>query len=361
MNYNELIESVNNFDVENDKMYKIVNNIDIKSENINEWISNVFSEKTQEFDMNKLPYLIDELYRSRENLKFMLSCMLLESTCDRINFITNLEDYPLNQEKFKIIANTLVTIYEHVDNGISNCMALIILKNDPNLVSFDEELKTRLQDSTEKKLTLILNYLKKEKINPVVYNDLEIIVDLACGLKSKKISELIDQIDKTNDNENADIFIIKYKILNNMKVLDEKINTLKKEDEKIYTLYSVLERLNKNETYLKDISQERIAKSEMINWLEYPTELGAVPDKIELLGEFNFNDQKIYAYKFSKENFKISGDLIGISGGYPLDKVSSNASGYTFSDFENVEENWEEQAKKIAEKIYSHWKSYTKK
>lgn len=55
----------------------------------------------------------------------------------------------------------------------------------------------------------------------------------------------------------------------------------------------------------------------MIKWLKYPTELGTSPDKIELIGEFIFNNTRCFAYKFSKENFKITGDLLGVAGGLP--------------------------------------------
>lgn len=33
--------------------------------------------------MNKLPYLIDELYKTNDKIKFMLYCMLLEASCDK--------------------------------------------------------------------------------------------------------------------------------------------------------------------------------------------------------------------------------------------------------------------------------------
>jgi hypothetical protein len=35
--------------------------------------------------------------------------------------------------------------------------------------------------------------------------------------------------------------------------------------------------------FRKDIMQEAFAESDMVNWLTYPTELGHVPDKIELM------------------------------------------------------------------------------
>ena len=110
-----------------------------------------------------------------------------------------------------------------------------------------------------------------------------------------------------------------------------------------------MEEFNVQDKYLSDVSQEKLAIVDMKRWLCYPTELGSEPDMIELLGEFIFNEQKCFAYKFKKEGFSIEGELLGISGGYPINKVSAKASGYTFSKFEKVsDENWQQQAFELA-------------
>lgn len=360
MDFSKLIERVNviNPDDKN-SIIDIVNNIDINEDNFDQWVDSIFSDKINLFDMGKLPYIIDELYKTNDKLKFMLCCMLLESTCDKLDFITNLEKYPLFVAKFEVLVNTLTTVYEHVDNGIANCVSLIIINNDPKFNYFDDDMKDRIINATKRKLKDILNYLKKQNINSLVYEDLEVIVDMSCYLNDKEISNIIDEIDHLGKNENADIFIMKYKIINNMKISDKKLKMLKQDSERLWLLYSIMEELNINNVYLNDVSQESIAKSNMIKWLKYPTELGGNPDKIELLGEFIYNNTKCFAYKFSKNNFKISGDLLGVSGGFPLDKISSITSGYTFSKFENVSDNWEKQSNELVEFIVNCWKTRT--
>ena len=358
MDFSKLIERVNviNPDDKN-SIIDIVNNIDINEDNFDQWVDSIFSDKINVFDMGKLPYIIDELYKTNDKLKFMLCCMLLESTCDKLDFITNLEKYPLFVAKFEVLVNTLTTVYEHVDNGIANCVSLIIINNDPKFNYFDDDMKDRIINATKRKLKDILNYLKKQNINSLVYEDLEVIVDMSCYLNDKEISNIIDEIDHLGINENADIFIMKYKIINNMKISDKKLKMLKQDSERLWLLYSIMEELNINNVYLNDVSQESIAKSNMIKWLKYPTELGGNPDKIELLGEFIYNNTKCFAYKFSKNNFKISGDLLGVSGGFPLDKISSITSGYTFSKFENVSDDWEKQSNELVEFIVNCWKT----
>lgn len=358
MDFSKLIERVNviNPDDKN-SIIDIVNNIDINEDNFDQWVDSIFSDKINLFDMGKLPYIIDELYKTNDKLKFMLCCMLLESTCDKLDFITNLEKYPLFVAKFEVLVNTLTTVYEHVDNGIANCVSLIIINNDPKFNYFDDDMKDRIINATKRKLKDILNYLKKQNINSLVYEDLEVIVDMSCYLNDKEISNIIDEIDHLGKNENADIFIMKYKIINNMKISDKKLKMLKQDSERLWLLYSIMEELNINNVYLNDVSQESIAKSNMIKWLKYPTELGGNPDKIELLGEFIYNNTKCFAYKFSKNDFKITGDLLGVSGGFPLDKISSITSGYTFSKFENVSDNWEKQSNELVEFIVNCWKN----
>ena len=360
MDFSKLIERVNviNPDDKN-SIIDIVNNIDINEDNFDQWVDSIFSDKINLFDMGKLPYIIDELYKTNDKLKFMLCCMLLESTCDKLDFITNLEKYPLFVAKFEVLVNTLTTVYEHVDNGIANCVSLIIINNDPKFNYFDDDMKDRIINATKRKLKDILNYLKKQNINSLVYEDLEVIVDMSCYLNDKEISNIIDEIDHLGKNENADIFIMKYKIINNMKISDKKLKMLKQDSERLWLLYSIMEELNINNVYLNDVSQESIAKSNMIKWLKYPTELGGNPDKIELLGEFIYNNTKCFAYKFSKNDFKITGDLLGVSGGFPLDKISSITSGYTFSKFENVSDNWEKQSNELVEFIVNCWKNRT--
>lgn len=359
MNFLELIEKTNNLNIENkNDITNIVNNININWDNFDQWINNVFSEKISQFNMGKLPYIIDELYKSNDKIKFMLCCMLLESTCDKLEFVTNLENYQLFVTKFETMLNTLVTVYETVDNGIANCMALIMLKNDPKFERFDDKLKQRLIIATRRKLNDILNYLKNnDEINPLVYEDVEVIVDLACYLNDKEISNYINQIDEFKNNSISNIYIIKYKIVNKLKLIDEKVETIKNDEEYLYMLYKIMEELDVNNIYLKDVTQEMIAKSDMVRWLCYPTELGSKPDNIEMLGSFIFNNSKCFAFKFSKESFSIKGDLLGITGGYPVDKVSSISSGFTFSKFDILSNDWKNQALDLAKFILSCWEN----
>ena len=232
MNFEKLREEINNLNIETQEELKnIVVNIDIRPENIDLWIDDIFSDKIDGLDFEKLPYLIEELYKSDDKFKFMLCCMLIESTCEYLPFLPNLEEYPLFKEKFKTLKHTLITVYEHVDNGIANCMALIILNNDPEFKMFNDDEKDNIANNTVRKLTDIINYIKNnEVIDDSVYRDLEIIIDLSIYLDDKKIDELIKELSKFNLNFECKLFIVKYKLINNLVVNSNEIAELLKSE-----------------------------------------------------------------------------------------------------------------------------------
>lgn len=346
-------------DVNNqEELERFIDNIDINESNYNKWIEDVCSKKIDILDINKLPYIIDKLYVSNEKYQFLFCCMLLEQTYEKIPFITNLENYPINVKKFSIFKYPLMKIYESVDNGIANCMALIILNNDPKLELFEENEKDIICNASIRKLNDIIKYLDdNDNIDISVYNDLEVIIDLSIYLKNKDINNLIEKLTNYELNYECKLFILKYQIINNMEINNSIINNLLSYKDKLNKLVYVLERIGAIKILpLNEINQEEIAKSEMINWLEYPTELGKVPDMIELLGKFDYKGYDCYAYKFKSNDFRIKDYMLGVVGGYEKNKITSINTGWTFSKFELLEEDYMKQAVELVEFINNLWK-----
>ena len=272
-------------------------------------------------------------------------------------FITNLENYPISQEKLLIFKYPLIKVYETVDNGIANCMDLIVLNNDPNLELFDENDKKIMCNASIRKLNCIIDYFEKtEDINISVYNDLELIIDLAIYLKSSEINTLIEKLSNYELNFECKLFILKYKIINNMKINNNVITELLSNKDKINKLVNVLERIDAlNLLPIDDIKQDEIARAEMINWLEYPTELGKKPDSIELLGKFDYNGYDCYEYKFKSNDFRIKDYMLGVVGGYEKNKITTNDTGWTFSKFDLLEDDYMKQAFKLVEFMNDLW------
>lgn len=358
MNFDNFIKEVNQLNIKSkEDIQSFIENIDITSENVKEWIDGIFSEKISEIDFEKLPYVIDELYKSNDKLRFMLCCMLIESTCMDLPFITNLENYPLFQAKYEMLKPTLITVYSTVDNGIANCMALILLHNDPEFSLLEKDEKDKLIEATNRKLGDIIGYLKNTKeINPLVYRDLEVIIDLANYMDNEAIKEKIEEIQILPLDATCKLFLAKYKLIHKMNITADEIESLIANKKDVDRVVSIFEKYGGIDKLPMDrITQEDIAEAAMINWLSYPTELGKEPDEIELLGKLELDNIIYYIYRFKCSSFRIKDYMLAVAGGYEKDKLTSNTTGVTFSKFEPVKTDFMQQAKEIVEFISGYW------
>jgi hypothetical protein len=88
-------------------------------------------------------------------------------------------------------------------------------------------------------------------------------------------------------------------------------------------------------------TQEAFAESDMVCWLTYPTELGSVPDQIELLGKLPIlmtedGECLLYVYRFRVDEphwAAEDGWMVGWAGPYPVTGPLGYAGVYTFSKF----------------------------
>lgn len=94
-------------------------------------------------------------------------------------------------------------------------------------------------------------------------------------------------------------------------------------------------------------SPERLAESDLVHWLTYPTELGQVPDHIEYLGKVTKKGDDYHVFRYSSSSNTLSDDLKGrwLIGW-------SNNDGDTFSNFDL----YDKYEKKTPEKTLSHIK-----
>lgn len=85
-------------------------------------------------------------------------------------------------------------------------------------------------------------------------------------------------------------------------------------------------------------THEKAAESFLVNWLEFPTELGTAPDEIEFLEKITLNESEdldYYVFKYRtamKYNW-----MIGVSGPYKKDYLLYEAPLRVFSRFKTLE------------------------
>jgi len=144
-------------------------------------------------------------------------------------------------------------------------------------------------------------------------------------------------------------------------VSEEDANEIASDSESRNWFYDNLKRLGKAGLFPEKYkNQIAFAESNMVDWLIYPTELGRVPDEIELMNVFGNEEEEYYLFRFkcdSVEAFEEDGWMAGVSG--PFDKKeipTTSAGGYTFSHFEKWENKApEEHFSEIVENIGQWW------
>lgn len=96
--------------------------------------------------------------------------------------------------------------------------------------------------------------------------------------------------------------------------------------------HSLLQKYGLLDLFPKEyIESKYLAKSNMVRWLIYPTELGKVPDAIELLGEIKSGKRRHYIFKFKSDSDTLTDDLKNV---WLVGWVS--ATGGTFSHFDKL-------------------------
>ncbi|GAE87316.1 hypothetical protein [Acetivibrio straminisolvens] len=125
--------------------------------------------------------------------------------------------------------------------------------------------------------------------------------------------------------------------------------------------FNSLVKMGRSEIYPEEYrNQKCFAESNMVDWLVYPTELGRVPDEIELMNIFDDEDMEYYLFRFrccSSEYWQEKGWMAGVAG--PFDKRNSPttlAEGHTFSHFEKWESKRpEEHFESIVGNLKEYW------
>lgn len=174
-----------------------------------------------------------------------------------------------------------------------------------------------------------------------------VLLDLMSHLKSKASTvELLASYTYFLDTR-LKFFALKSLLEKKIAVSPYSFRAIAAEDETRELLFDLLESHEMLDKFPKEYkTQEALSRSNMVNWLVYPTELGRTPDKIELLDVVSINYEDVgeteyYLWKFisSSENWGKDAWMVGLSGPYVKSESPTTRSyGYTFSAFTKLEE-----------------------
>lgn len=106
-------------------------------------------------------------------------------------------------------------------------------------------------------------------------------------------------------------------------VLESEITIVAKDPSLRNGLFHALETYGREDLFpLEYATHEKAAESFLVNWLEFPTELGVAPNEIELLEKITLNESEaLDYYVFKYRTNKSHHWMIGVSGPYLEDSI----------------------------------------
>ncbi|MDE5756254.1 MAG: hypothetical protein K2I23_04120 [Clostridia bacterium] len=218
------------------------------------------------------------------------------------------------------------------------------------LIEYKKEIKKLSADA---KITLA-DYIVKEterllniaQSDNDATNSLEYVADVCKYFINDRLLELLEQMMKLKSN-NIRYYALETLLDNKCDVSENAIRELAEDIEYADLTHGLLSKYGKAKLFPTEFaSAEYLAKSNMVHWLMYPTELGKKPDEIQLLGDTVIRKDTYYIFKYKSDSDNLSDDLrnewlIGWA----------NSNGNTFSNFDLLSDFEGKDLKKTLKKI----------
>ncbi len=175
-------------------------------------------------------------------------------------------------------------------------------------------------------------YYKMEDIDEDISVDIEIACDVCRYFINDALINALYQALKLKRN-NINYFAARTLLSFGADVPEETILLLANDLVYADNTYSMLKMLGKESLFPQELANvEYLAKSNMVNWLVYPTELGKAPDEIEYLGKVEVKKEIFHILRFRSDSDNLCEEnknvwLVGWA----------NDEGGTFSNFDLYE------------------------
>lgn len=161
-------------------------------------------------------------------------------------------------------------------------------------------------------LTAELNrYLACDQRTADCIKNLELMADIIRYFADDAVVSLLYEVLKLGLS-NVNFYITGTLLALGKSVPAETIVSLAHNMEYANLTYGLLKRTGKQDLFPKECSTpEYLAKSDMVHWLMYPTELGKAPDAIEYIGKITylFKKEMYYVFKYRSDSDTLDDDL----------------------------------------------------
>lgn len=183
------------------------------------------------------------------------------------------------------------------------------------LVHYKKEI-SKLSDDAKALITAHLTaelkrYLNNDQLTADCVNNLELIADICRYFADDTIIGLLQEVLKQGYN-NITYYATDTLLYLGQNVPTEIIVALAHNLEYANLTYDLLKKHDKQDLLPKECSTpEYLAKSDMVHWLMYPTELGKEPDEIEYIGKITylFKKEVYYVFKYRSNSDRLDDNL----------------------------------------------------
>lgn len=174
-------------------------------------------------------------------------------------------------------------------------------------------------------------YLAMKTLSEDCVNNLELIVDVSRFFPEDGIIDLVARAMKLGYS-NVNYYAVKTLLTAGRSVPAHFIRTLAEDLGYAELTYTMLKKKGRPELFPKEYTTpEYLAKSDLVHWLMYPTELGKKPDEIEYLGKITYLFRKNVYYVFK---YRSDSDTLGEELRNKWLIGWSSEDGGTFSNFD---------------------------
>ena len=246
----------------------------------------------------------------------------------------------INPEDAKKVVDIAASITDEYQKGL---LFQGLLSYEKSVGKFTAEAKTVIADYISSEME---RYLNKECLTEDENNNLEIAADVCKHFINDRTVSLLQRILNLAHN-NIRYYAVATLISCKQTIPREVIADLARDLVYADLTYGLLKTNNMTDLFPKEFaSSEYLAKSDLIHWLTYPTELGKTPDEIVLMGDVNIKGERYYIFKYKSDSDNLSDDLknewlIGWS----------SADGGTFSSFDRLSDYEQKKPEKTLKVI----------
>ena len=274
-------------------------------------------------------------------LGIVMMCYSSPAEIDEMN-LNNIKTLMALVDKESFVENAIDNIFKNNQNDketVNQLLASVIPLKDEfqkgqiyqGLLHYQDGISKLPLDSKMLFADYISSELKRYLDTPLddtIVNNLEFACDVAKYFINDTIISLLNDILKLEQN-NVSFYAVATLLNADQTVPSNVIESLANDIVYANMTYGILKQYGLQSLFPAELSNsEYLAKSDLVHWLTYPTELGKKPDQIEYLGKVK-KKEEYYIFRYMSDSDNLEDDrknqwLIGWS----------NDEGGTFSDFD---------------------------